>query len=440
MSGWWAPLLGQLRWFIRLRWLAGCAVLAGALLDRYGKEWFTVHDAGIAIVGAMILSYNAALWWVLRTPPPKASRRAFLLWLAWIQFVLDVIALTFLTVWTGGPSSPLLGLFVLHMVFAGLLLPQVMAFAAAGVTMAILLLGFQMAEQWPILRATKLMTLGWCGAQIGTVLVASHIARSLRLQRRRLLRQNRRILSMARRLRRQERRMLQSEKMFALGQMAAGVAHEIANPLASMDSLLQLMIRRPDKPRPDAIQTLRDQIERISRIVRELTTFSRPTDAEWRTLSLNDVVRDSLNMLSFDKRMRQVSIVEDLSADPAAVTIPLLSQNVQQVLINLIRNALDATEETPGATVRIRTLRENDWCMIEVSDNGPGIEPRNLRRLFEPFFTTKPVGRGTGLGLSISYSLIQKHGGLISARSKPGEGASFTIKLPAERKAAAVEA
>lgn len=420
IPGWRQPLLGQLRWFIGLRWFAGAAVAIAALIDWSVTRWFG-SDLGRMGIGVGILVYNLALWIALRRSPTRKFSRAHLLSFAWLQFLLDVIALAVLSVTTGGARSPLLGLFVLHMVFAGLLLPRVMAYGAVAATMLILGVALRFANLWPADREALLILTGWVGALLGTVLVATHIARALRRQRGQVVR-------MSRQLRRQQRAMMQSEKMSALGQMAAGVAHEIANPLASMDSLLQLMQRKPERLTAQSIATLREQVERIGRIVRELTTFSRPVEANWQTLPLNDVVRDSLGMLSFDNRLRRVEVEQHFSNDVGS--IPLLPQALQQVLINLIRNALDAMEETPLPRLRLRTAREDDWCIIEISDNGQGIEPRNLRRLFEPFFTTKPLGKGTGLGLSISYALIQKHGGSISARSKPGEGATFVVKLP----------
>jgi C4-dicarboxylate-specific signal transduction histidine kinase len=224
--------------------------------------------------------------------------------------------------------------------------------------------------------------------------------------------------------------MAQHEKMVALGQMAAGVAHEIANPLASIDSLLQLMQRKPEKLKPESIQTLHEQTDRIARIVRELTTFARPADsAEQQTLPINDVVTEALGMLAFDPRMKATRLQKSFAPDTGVV--PMLPQAIQQVLINLLRNALDATESVPHPPLRIRTARDESAVVIEVADNGTGITPRDLKHLFEPFFTTKPVGKGTGLGLSISYSLIARHGGSISATSKTNEGATFRIKLPA---------
>jgi signal transduction histidine kinase len=106
-------------------------------------------------------------------------------------------------------------------------------------------------------------------------------------------------------------------------------------------------------------------------------------------------------------------------------------QAIQQVLVNLLRNALDAMEDAAEPLLSVRTAREEESVLIEVVDNGQGIEQKHLKRLFEPFFTTKPVGKGTGLGLSISYSLIERHGGSITVVSQPGEGAAFRVKLPA---------
>jgi len=222
--------------------------------------------------------------------------------------------------------------------------------------------------------------------------------------------------------------MIQHEKMVAMGQMAAGVTHEIANPLSSMDSLLQLLQRKPEKLRPEAVQTLREQIARINQIIQQMKTFAHPTDAQQQTADLNEIVEQSLHMVRFDARLKNVTIVRDLS--PNAGSLRLLPQALQQVMVNLIINALDAMVQTPEPRLGIRTARHEGCCIVEVDDNGIGISPEHMGRLFEPFFTTKPVGKGTGLGLSISYSLIQKQGGSISVRSHVGSGTSFTIRLP----------
>ena len=419
-----------LRWFIGLRWLAGAGVVLMALID-WHLQW-NAQGAGKVAVGAAILIYNIAFWNWLRTITASGLRspgRAWLLGFAWVQIVLDVSAISLLSAWTGGLRSPLLGFFVLHMVFAALLLPRTMAYAGAGLTVLLMLGGLGLTHHWPASHSETVLLLGWSLALVCTVFVSSQIGRSMRRERRRLVRQTRKSLAMAVKLRRQQRRMAQHEKMVALGQMAAGVAHEIANPLASIDSLLQLMQRKPEKLKLESIETLQQQTERIARIVRELTTFSRPAETDLQTLPINNVVRESVRMLSFDPRLKKVRLEESLSEEAGAVS--MLPQALHQVMINLLRNALDAMEQTSDAVLRVRTGREDGkWAFIEISDNGPGIETKNLKRLFEPFFTTKPVGKGTGLGLSISYSLITRHRGLLTAASKPGEGASFKIKLP----------
>jgi C4-dicarboxylate-specific signal transduction histidine kinase len=229
-------------------------------------------------------------------------------------------------------------------------------------------------------------------------------------------------------LKQQQQAMIQHEKMVAMGQMAAGVTHEIANPLASMDSLLQLMLRKPDRVRPEALQTLREQIGRINQIIAQMKTFAHPADMQQQTVALNEVVDQSLHMLRFDARLKQVTVERVFSPD--AGSLPLLPQALQQVLVNLIINALDAMSNTAQPTLTIRTERREGWCLIEVADNGTGISPEHMGRLFEPLFTTKPVGKGTGLGLSISYSLVQKQGGSISVHSQPENGTRFTIRLP----------
>ncbi len=212
-------------------------------------------------------------------------------------------------------------------------------------------------------------------------------------------------------------------------EMAASIAHEIANPLASMDSVLQLLQRKPDRLRPEAVQTLREQVQRIEQIIKQMKAFAHPVDSQKQTMSLNEVVDRSIALVRFDKRMKNVPIERHLSADVGMVS--LIPQAMEQVLVNLMMNALDAVADVEHPKVSVRTDRREDTCIIEIFDNGHGIAPQHMRRLFEPFFTTKPVGKGTGLGLSISYSLMQRHGGEIKVRSRPGEGTTFVLELPA---------
>ncbi len=424
-----SALLSQLRWFVRLRWLAGATVAMGAGVDWAWLSWHS-HALPMAGVGLFIIAYNILLWRWLQKPQESFDRHRLML-LVWVQLLLDMACLTLLLVWTGGVRSPLSGYLVFHMVFSSLLLSQRKAFASAAAALLILVGGLLVAGQWPVILADRLSLLGLCTTLLLTVYLANHITRGLRGQRRRLLKQNRRIRAITDQLHRTQQAMVQHEKMVSLGQMAAGVAHEVANPLASMDSLLQLMLRKPERVKLESLSTLREQIERINQIVRQMKVFAHPVETELESHALNDVVESALGMITMDPRWRTVTL--ERRFDPNAGKLWLAPHVLSQVLVNLAMNALDAMEKTENAKLTISTSRRNEWFVIEITDNGLGIAKENLDRLFEPFFTTKPVGKGTGLGLSISYSLIQRQGGSISVRSQPGVSTTFTVRLPADR-------
>jgi C4-dicarboxylate-specific signal transduction histidine kinase len=424
----------QLAWLVRLRWLAAVGVLVGWAIDR---QWLGLYAGGwgMPAVGVGLLVYNLCLWLALRRHHAHRHRRhhrhhrRLELALAAAQVLLDLGCLTLLTVWTGGARSPLLGFFVFHMVFASLLLPRALAYAGAAVAVAMVALTLWATRDLPADREHAMVLLGWAVTLALTVYLANRITRGLRAQRRRLLRQNRRIRAMTRDLRRHQHAMVQHEKMVALGQMAAGVTHEIANPLASIDSVLQLAQRRPERVKPETVTTLREQVARIHQIIRQMKAFAHPAEQDRQTLPLNDVVDEALRMVRFDERLKRVTVERQFAPEVGELT--LLPQALQQVIVNLVGNALDAMADTPDPRLTVTTSRADGWATVEVADNGHGIRAEHLTHMFEPFFTTKPVGKGTGLGLSISYSLVQKQGGSIGVRSAAGEGTTFVIRLPA---------
>jgi C4-dicarboxylate-specific signal transduction histidine kinase len=262
-----------------------------------------------------------------------------------------------------------------------------------------------------------------------TVTLTNHITRALRRQRRRLVRQNRRIRRISRHLHQHQRALVRQEKMVALGQMVAGVAHEIANPLASMDSLLQLAQRKPEQMSAETIGKLRDQVARIHSIIAQMRSMVHPTGGGEQPLPLNNVVAQAVEMVRLDPRARRLGIEQRLSSSVGDALIR--PQALQQVVVNLLLNSLDAVAEVAEPKLTIQTRLADPGYAIDVIDNGSGIKPEHLNRLFEPFFTTKPVGKGTGLGLSISYNLIQRQGGWIDVQSQVGVGTTMTIHLPA---------
>ncbi|MGN6369233.1 MAG: sensor histidine kinase [Phycisphaerae bacterium] len=418
----------QQAWITRLRWIAGSLVLLGGCLEYAALHWYNT-GLKIALLGLAILAGNLLLFRLSRQleDRPRSTTRDSLHALVWCQILADLLCLTILLVWTGGYESPLRCLFVCHMVFASLLFDRLRAFGIALVAIAMVEGALLCFGAHAPTRVQLAAGIGWDLTLLALVYLSSRLSRNLHAQQRRLLRQNRRMRSMSRQFRRQQQLLMQQEKMIAMGQMAAGVAHEVANPLASMDGLLQLLERRPDKASPDNIARLRQQIARVANIVRQLTDFARP-GGDWTNASLNDVVTKALEVLRFDRRLKHARI--DIHLDPAVPVMRIQPAALEQVIINMAINAADAMENTPEPRLEIQTAVSPDEILLKIKDNGPGI-PADIRdRIFEPFFTTKPVGKGTGLGLSISYSLIQKHEGRIEVESTPNRGTAFTVRLP----------
>lgn len=426
-------LLHQLRWIISLRWIAAAAVIIGAAADHLFLQWYAPSDTLIASLGLIILAYNLAFYSLLNsrfiTNHPALKTRLYSF--AWTQILVDLAALTALVTLTGNYQSPVRGFFVFHMVFASLLLPRLMAYAAA--LLAIVMVEGTLTATTggggqSVDPAQRALGLGWDLTLVTTVFLASVITQHLRRQRRRLSRQNRRIRAMSQRLRQHQQAMVQQEKMFAMGQLAAGVAHEVSNPLASMDGLLQLLERRPEKITPENLLRLREQIARINQIVRQLTAFAHPGESVWQEANLNEIVARALEVLRFDNRLKPITIEKSL--DGRMPRMRLQPSALEQVIINLVINAADAMEQARLAKLSVSTHVSPGEVKLLISDTGCGIPSDVMARIFDPFFTTKPVGKGTGLGLSISYSLVRKHGGDISVDSSPGKGSTFTIRLP----------
>ena len=415
-----SPLAAQLAWFIRLRWIAGLIVLAAAATDRLVLKIYP-HSTGLVAIGVCILAYNALMLAALRSA-------RHLLRLAVVQLALDLICLAFIIGWTNGIHSPVFALVVLHMVFSSLLFPRTWAYFSSAAAAAILVGALGLTGQLPTSTSDALSLAGLILTLVLTVMLTSRITRDLRRKRRRLLRQNRRVRALARSLQRHQRAIVRQEKMVALGQMATGVAHEITNPLASMDSLLQLAQRNPQRMNAEFVTKLRDQVARINATIHQMRSLAHPAPGDKQRVPLNELVAQAVEMARMDSRARRIGIEKELAPDVGLVEVQ--PQAILQVIINLLLNALDAMAEVESPRLAVRTRGvENRW-VIEVTDNGCGIAPQHMNRVFEPFFTTKPVGKGTGLGLSISYNLIRRQNGQIDVTSTPGAGTTFSIHLP----------
>jgi len=230
-----------------------------------------------------------------------------------------------------------------------------------------------------------------------------------------------------------ESTLVRQEKLVALGTIAAGIAHEIGNPLASLSAVVQLLKRKVQSGEiADHLDTLQEQIERIARIVRQMLSFSRPSAQKRTPTDVNQLIEKTVTMVGYSQQGREVDIRVDQGA-----TLPklrIMPQLFQQVLVNLLLNAADAVEEKEQQGV-IEVCREvrKGWACISVQDNGRGMTEEEKERALDPFYTTKPAGEGTGLGLAVSYRLVQREGGDIGIESTPGEGTRVTVYLPLER-------
>ena len=226
-----------------------------------------------------------------------------------------------------------------------------------------------------------------------------------------------------------ERQVAHQEKMAGLGLIAAGIAHEVGNPLASISAIVQVFQRKSAIPFIiEQSRIIRNQIERINKILRELVNFAKPPSYAPGSTNINEVIQAALNVIKYDRRTKNIRIDSNLSEE-----IPLLyivGDHLLQVIMNIVLNAVDAVEGTDGAIAVSSFIKDEQYACINISDNGMGI-PINLReKIFEPFFTTKEVGKGTGLGLSVSYGLVKSMNGRIEVESGEGAGSTFRILLP----------
>jgi two-component system NtrC family sensor kinase len=230
-------------------------------------------------------------------------------------------------------------------------------------------------------------------------------------------------------LKRLQMQFVQAEKLASLGQLAAGAAHEINNPLTAILGYSDLLI--DDASAGERARSLgekiREQARRTKTLVTHLLSFARRVPAERTLFDVNAVVSSAVQLRGLDLRGKNIHI--DLHTESVLPGVRGDRNQLLQVFFHIISNAVDAMEEVSGGTLTVRTLRDRANVVIEFSDTGPGIKEPHL--VFDPFYTTKPVGKGTGLGLSICYGLVQEHGGQIACYNGHEGGATFRIQLPA---------
>ena len=231
-------------------------------------------------------------------------------------------------------------------------------------------------------------------------------------------------------LREMQTHLIQSEKLASLGKLAAGIAHEINNPLGGILIYSNLLLEDTDKNSPH-YENLRKIVKETSRckdIVKGLLEFARPKEPEVARININEILESSLAIMEKQALFQNISIKKTYESDLPKIIAD--SAQLQQVFMNIILNAAEAMAGNGTLTLGTSLNADGTYIEVEFSDTGHGIEEEDKKRLFEPFFSTKEVGKGTGLGLAISYSIIQQHNGTIEVKSQVGKGSTFTVKLP----------
>ena len=227
-----------------------------------------------------------------------------------------------------------------------------------------------------------------------------------------------------------EKQMAQADKLASIGQLSAGIAHEINNPLGVILGYTQLLLRneKTETDRYNDLKTIEKHVKNCKSIVEDLLNFARSSKPEIKLTRINEAAEEVLNFVLHHSKLEGIEIVRDY--DRSVPPMLLDEKKIKQVLINLLMNAGHAVGNK--GTIRLSTeyMRSINKTAIKIADTGNGIEKKDISYIFDPFFTTKPTGEGTGLGLSVSYGIVKSHGGEILVESEPGKGSAFTVVLP----------
>ena len=279
-------------------------------------------------------------------------------------------------------------------------------------------------HEGPVIRDFRLMVTLIASVPLALlVFLRTHLADA---DRARLLSQSEQSIENLQRLQAQ---LVQSEKLISLGQLAAGAAHEINNPLAAILGFSDLLADDPTIPEKARITAgkIRDQARRTKTLVGNLLSFARKVPAERTLLDINTVVGNAVQLRALDLRSGTTKV--ELQLESVLPGVRGDGNQLMQVFFNIISNALDAMEAANGGVLIIKTMRDRSNVVVLFSDSGPGIKEPS--RVFDPFYTTKPVGKGTGLGLSICFGIVQEHAGQIHCYNRQEGGAVFRVELPA---------
>jgi len=225
-----------------------------------------------------------------------------------------------------------------------------------------------------------------------------------------------------------EHQLVRSQRMESIGTIAAGIAHEVGNPLTAISSLVQVIQRTStDGFANEKLDLINSQINRIARIIRELVDFSRPSTHVVKPTNINSIIKEALNIVQYGKKVKDITFTLEL--DEQLPEIAAVPDQIVQVFINILMNAVDSLDGRHGE-ITVRSLKSEQKVEVIIKDTGKGIESSALEKIFEPFYTTKTTGQGTGLGLWVSYGIVKSFGGDVFVESIPEQGSIFTVSFP----------
>jgi signal transduction histidine kinase len=356
--------------------------------------------------------------------------------------VMEALFIALLCYFHSGLQSPFRYYYLLSLVCCAIRHPTPVTYAtwalhSLSYVALFAVLPAEMRDPAPL--ALTLVILGWvtwASTALALLLkrVGEHLGRLNRELEQHRAQLEERVAMRTRELQEAQAHVLHQEKMAAFGLLAAGIAHEVGNPLTSISALVQMLQRRnPDAYTQEKLALVSGQLQRIQTTLRELVSFSRPAATAPGRVGLAEVVREALDIAKYYKRTKGRHVETQLPADlPAVVAV---RDQLVQVFLNLILNAIDATDV--GGRILVRAEAAADKLVVHVQDDGAGIAPEHRGRLFQPYFTTKK--HGTGLGLFVTRRLVEDHGGDVNLLSDAGTGTTFQVRLPTAPPARYVE-
>jgi signal transduction histidine kinase len=407
---------------VKIRWFG---ILFGYLIVNLGGagEYRPVLNA-ILLLGVVYALLDTAY---------SFKARIFLHRAPLLVSAMEALFIGLLCYYHTGLESPFRYYYILSLVCCAIRHPTQVTYATwalHSLSFATLFAALPEADQDPAALVLTIVLLGWvtwAGVAMAMLLkrVGDHLGRLNRELEEHRGQLEERIAARTRDLQEAQAHVLHQEKMAAFGLLAAGIAHEVGNPLTSISALVQMLQRRgTDEYTQNKLALVSGQLQRIQTTLRELVTFSRPAATVPTRVSVAEVVREALDIAKYYKRTKGRRI-ETYLPDDLPVTVGVRDQLVQ-VFLNLILNAIDATDV--GGRIVVRAEAAGDAIAVNVQDDGAGVAPEHRRSLFQPYFTTKK--HGTGLGLFVTRKLVEDHGGAVECRFGADTGTTFDVRLP----------